>query len=118
MNKAIILIACALIVCSSTAYGATACMSNKNKYRTFEYVTCYCPCKEYKELPRGQCSYCCHYRYPDNLDIKDTKKMSKKNRALTSKKIPHNVANMRLYQLFGKNGTFDARTGQPLPIVE
>lgn len=99
MKRTTILLACTLLLISASAYGSKECMSNKNKYRTLEYVDCYCPCKQYQRLrQRGECSYCGHYRYPDKWDIKADKKLPQPN---VCKKVPNNPINIKLNQTFG-----------------
>ena len=100
----------ALILIHSMTDGSKTCMSyhacrGKHDYHELKYVQCNCPCKKYKRLPRGLCSYCGHYRYIDDMVIvasKVEKIKAQKNLA----QPPKNVVNPKLYKLFGDKERF------------
>lgn len=76
MKKIYLFIFTKLITSASIAYAASECMMFKRHprdpkpdYKVARHVNCACPCKKYKMLPHGECSYCGHYRYPRNWVI-------------------------------------------------
>jgi len=113
-----------LLLISTIAHGSKTCMTfqpcgNQHDYHTLRYVQCYCPCKQYKRLPRGQCSYCGHYRYIDDLVIKAGKQIETPKPVHKQAKIPSNVVNQKLYKLFGgKNEHFNPETERYIPILQ
>lgn len=109
MKKTNILIMCTLLSSLAT-YGNEECMAfgaacqGDHDYHTLHYVgNCYCPCKDYKRLPREQCSYCGHYRYPTKLVIREDKKQKKATHHRKKGKIPANVIDPKLYKVFGES---------------
>jgi len=102
MKKTTISAICALSIISMAVYGNNVCMTSKpyghrHDYSTPRYVKCYCNCRQYKCLPHGECSYCGHYHYIDELEIL-TPKQTKIKQAATSR----TVMNKKLYKLFGE----------------
>ncbi len=109
MKKTIIRIACVLSIIGASAYGDKECMSfehdpyaEDNDYHTLHNVECYCPCKNYKRLPHGQCSYCGHYRYPNRWYIRPEKPSYFELQSKKMTTVPDNVVDEKLYQLFGQ----------------
>lgn len=91
--------------------------AKQHDYHTLQYIQCYCPCKHYKRLPHGQCSYCGHYRYIDDLVIRPDKKITGVHHKQA--KMPSNVVNQKLYRLFGgKNEHFNPETERYIPVLE
>lgn len=59
---------CLFIVCiASSLYSKPGCQQIGNRLsswgdsKNFTYVACACPCDEYPQLPKSQCSECKHY---------------------------------------------------------
>lgn len=75
----------------------------KHDYHTLKHVQCNCPCKKYKRLPQGQCSYCGHYRYIDDMVIVATNN----ERLKTKNQPPNNVVNPKMYKVFGDKSRFN-----------
>lgn len=100
-----------MVLISSMAYASKSCMSyhscdGKHDYHTLKYVQCNCPCKRYKRLPHGQCSYCGHYRYIDDM-IVVAGKVEKLKTEMKHAQLPKNVVDPKLYKVFGDKQRFN-----------
>lgn len=83
MNNYIKLMLAMLLIVANRCYSDQDCLDNSwhlakaNDHKEFHPVSCNCPCRTQKILPkRGQCITCLHYRYPRPfLIIKSTDSM-------------------------------------------
>lgn len=113
MKRTILLIAYIALMLYTAAHGDHQCMSYAHDpyaedadYHELSPIECYCPCRHYKIVTHGQCTYCGHYRYPSTWDIVTIKRKKQLSENLAQarkdQQIPANVQNPRLYKIFGR----------------
>ncbi len=104
MKKTIIVLAYIFIMATIGANASQECITFAHDPSAEHNLKCNCPCKQYKMLPRGQCSYCGHYRYPSHWYImKNKKRAAKKQRALNTKQCQQPMTEQEmLKKVFGE----------------
>lgn len=110
-----LVLVCTLMIVGLSTFASKECqiktlaINDENPdYKTDHYVKCYCPCKQYKMLPRGTCSYCGHYRYPSDWKIIRSVDKSRNGKHRHQKRDSHHkkapmTCNEKLNEVFGEH---------------
>lgn len=104
MKNTVIFLNCALIIAMSDICASMECITFAHDPSAEQNLKCDCPCRQYKMLPRGQCSYCGHYRYPSHWYImKDKKRRAVKKKTIKNKQCQQPMTEQeKLNEVFGE----------------